>query len=262
MSHPELSLSEVIRRHEITEAGHRIMNPFSVAKLALLGEICTGGGGERLLDLACGKGELLCSWARAHGITGVGVDLSQRFLADARARAAELGVSERVRFEHGDAATFDPGPVPFDIVSCIGATWIGGGLLGTLELMRRRVVPDGLLLVGEPFWRQHPADGDLLGGPDDFADLVGTVRRCESTGDEVVEMVLADPSDWDRLEASQWFTAERWARNHPDRSEVEALRSDQRRWRDAYLSYGRERWGWGVFVVRVAAGGAAAPDRG
>lgn len=84
-------------------------------------------------DLACGKGELLCRWAAEFGTGGVGVDLSEVFLAAARDRADELGVADRVRFEHGDAGAFAAEPGAYDIVSCIGATWIGGGLAGTLD---------------------------------------------------------------------------------------------------------------------------------
>ena len=67
----------VFRYHEISEAGHRVLNPFTEAKLALVGELCRLRSGDRLLDLACGKAELLATWAHRYGITGTGVDLSE-----------------------------------------------------------------------------------------------------------------------------------------------------------------------------------------
>lgn len=57
----------------------------------------------RVLDLASGSGEMLCTWARDHGVTGSGVDISTVFTEQARARADELGVADRVNFIHGDA---------------------------------------------------------------------------------------------------------------------------------------------------------------
>ncbi len=51
-----------LRHHEIAEANHRILDPFTDEKLRLLGEIAGVGQGTRVLDLACGKGELLCRW--------------------------------------------------------------------------------------------------------------------------------------------------------------------------------------------------------
>ena len=57
----------VFRYHEISESSHRIMNPLSVDKLRLLGDVCRIAKGTRLLDLACGKGEMLCLFARDLG---------------------------------------------------------------------------------------------------------------------------------------------------------------------------------------------------
>ena len=88
----------VFRYHEISESSHRIMNPLSVDKLRLLGDVCRIAKGTRLLDLACGKGEMLCLFARDLGASGVGVDIHAPHLADARARATELGVDRAVTF--------------------------------------------------------------------------------------------------------------------------------------------------------------------
>ena len=58
-----------------------------MAKLAALGEALQLAPGTRLLDLASGSGEMLCTWARDHGITGTGVDISTVFTEQARSRA-------------------------------------------------------------------------------------------------------------------------------------------------------------------------------
>ena len=71
---------DVLRQHEIAKAGHRILNPFTDEKLELLGELCRWRRDMRLLDLASGKGEMLCTWARRHGIQGLGVDISEVFV--------------------------------------------------------------------------------------------------------------------------------------------------------------------------------------
>ena len=190
----------VFRYHEISESSHRIMNPLSVDKLLLLGDICRVGKLTRLLDLACGKGELLCLFARDLGASGVGIDMHAPFLADARARATELGVERAVTFVEGDAGNPPELGGRFDIVSCIGATWIGDGLSGTLELMGRWVVPSGWLLVGEAYWAEPPPPHvkQKHETGQGFADLAGTLDRFEVAGVDLVEMVLASPEDWDR----------------------------------------------------------------
>ena len=142
--------------HEISETNHRILNPLSDEKLMLIGELCRLQPGMTQLDLCCGKGEMLCRWAQRFGISGVGVDISEVFLTAARQRAAELGVLEQLMLVQGDAARYQPNQ-RFDVVSCIGATWIGNGLVGTLDLMKRALAPGGLLLVGEPYWIDPPS---------------------------------------------------------------------------------------------------------
>ena len=92
---------DVLRQHEIAEAGHRILNPFTDEKLELLGQLCRWRRDMRLLDLCSGKGEMLCTWAQRHGIRGLGVDISEVFVPAARDRAAHLGVADRVRVRAG-----------------------------------------------------------------------------------------------------------------------------------------------------------------
>jgi hypothetical protein len=79
-----------LRFHEIAESRHRILNPFTAEKLSLLGRICVGERSVRVLDLCCGKAEMLCTWAVDHDVSGVGVDISDVFLEAAQA-PAELG---------------------------------------------------------------------------------------------------------------------------------------------------------------------------
>ncbi|MFI6485471.1 SAM-dependent methyltransferase [Nonomuraea sp. NPDC050663] len=240
-----------LRFHEIAEAGHRILNPFTEEKLRLLGEICRIAPGTRQLDLACGKGELLSTWAMAYGLRGVGVDISRVFLEAAGKRAVELGVEDEVSYVYGDASAYEAEEDSFDIVSCIGATWIGGGLTGTLELIRKPLKQSGLALVGEPYWISPPPKGK---GEEfsEFASLAVTADRFEAAGFELVEMVLADQDSWDRYVASQWMTLSDWIRDNPDDEEIEQVKEFLANSRRPYLEWQREHLGWGVFVARPA----------
>jgi SAM-dependent methyltransferase len=244
-----------LRFHEISEQNHRILNPFTSEQLELLGTICGLRPGMQQLDLCSGKGEMLCRWAAGAGITGTGVDISPVFLAAARERARELGVEERVTFVHADAATYPIPPAAFDIVSCIGATWIGNGLVGTLQKMRPGLRDrDSLLLVGEPYWNDPPPDAAYAaivdGDRDVFASLAGTLERFEALGLELVEMVLADPHGWDRYAAAQWRTVSDWLRANPAAPDAAEIRAIHERSRREYVAYTRRYLGWGVFVLR------------
>ncbi|MBE0704294.1 MAG: class I SAM-dependent methyltransferase, partial [Afipia sp.] len=83
---------DIPRIFTISESAHRIHNPFTAEKLATLGAALRMEPGTRILDLGSGSGEMLCTWARDHGIYGTGIDLSPLFTQQARQRAEELGV--------------------------------------------------------------------------------------------------------------------------------------------------------------------------
>jgi len=73
----------------------------------------------------------------------------------------------------------------------------------------------------------------------------------EGTGSEVIEMVLSDTDDWDRYQASQWRNVSDWLVANPDDPQADEFRLINQTWKQAYLDYGRRRWGWGVFVLRA-----------
>lgn len=245
-----------LRFHELAEADHRILNPLSEEKMMFLAEICKIHEATRILDLACGKGEMLCRWAEKYGIAGVGVDLSEVFLEAARLRAKELNVWSKLNFVQGDAAEYPQDFHEFNIVSCIGATWIGGGLVGTLRLMLRALKPDGFLLVGEPYWVETPpreAYAAYNFREDEYLTLDGTLDRFSGEKLELVEMLISTPDDWDRYEAGQWLTLNTWLAQNPDDPDAPAIYEWMARNRRAYLQYGRRYFGWGVFVLRTSA---------
>lgn len=243
-----------LRFHEIAETNHRILNPFTNDKLMLLGEICQLDEETHQLDLACGKAEMLCRWSQEWGIRGTGIDISSVFLSAARARALELGVAERLAFIEGDAARYEPQEGAYDVVSCIGATWIGDGLVGTIQKMQPALKEDGLLLVGEPYWIKPPSGAQLerMGMEEnEYTTLVGTLERIESTGMELVEMVLANQDSWDRYVAAHWLTVDTWLRENPNDPDAKALRSWITGDKHRYLEFERDCLGWGVFVARM-----------
>ncbi|GAB2598693.1 hypothetical protein Aab01nite_74810 [Paractinoplanes abujensis] len=210
--------------------------------------------GATLLDLACGTGEMLCTWSRDHGVTGTGVDISTNHIERARARAVELGVAGNVTFVHGDAAGFVAAE-KVDVAACIGATWIGQGVAGTVELLGRSLRPGGLMLIGEPFWREDPPDEAAVRGShaeqrSDFADLPGLVGSFGELGWDLVEMVLADEDSWDRYVAAQWLTVRTWLDENPGDELAARFREELDTAPLNHVRYGRRYLGWGVFALK------------
>ncbi|MBW7926075.1 MAG: class I SAM-dependent methyltransferase [Burkholderiaceae bacterium] len=237
----------------IAESAHRIHNPITPEKLATLGAALRLESGARVLDLGSGSGEMLCTWARDHGVVGIGIDMSRLFTEQAKLRAVELGVADRVEFIHGDAAGYVSGE-KVDVAACVGATWIGGGFVGTIELLARSLRTGGIILVGEPYWRQLPpteevAKGCLADSNSDFLPLPELLASFGRLGYDVVEMVLADQDSWDRYEAAKWLTMRRWLDANPDDEFAKEVRARLSSEPGRYAAYTREYLGWGVFAL-------------
>ncbi len=90
--------------------------------------------GTRLLDVACGSGQIAIPAARA-GMRATGVDIASNSIAQARARAQAEGLE--AQFDEGDAEDLPYEEASFDVaVSLIGAMFAPQPDLVAAELVR------------------------------------------------------------------------------------------------------------------------------
>ena len=209
--------------YAITHADHVVCNPTSPERLDELIELLDLPEGATVWEAASGKGELLIRLALRFGARGVGVDRSPFEVAVAVERAAVRAPGADLRFIEGDAGDHEPPPGQADLAVCLGASWIWGGLDGTLGALARVARPGGLVLVGEPFWKRQPELPYLeaAGIPANLcSDLHGNVAIGEAQGLVLLYVMPSRDDEWDRYEALQWRAAERYAVTHPDDPDV------------------------------------------
>ncbi len=240
--------------YDITHRKHILCNPMSVEKLKELLALLRLKPGARVLDIATGKGEFIIRLAEQYGIEGIGVDLSPYYVSDAKAKHKERIPDAQLKFLEMDGADYEPEkPESFDLVACIGASWIYGGHRGTIKALKEMAARGSWIVVGEPYWRQEPpaeyleALGEELGN---YGTHYENVEVGQEFGLEMVYTLVSNQDDWDMYEGLQWYAAQEWASEHPDDPDLEEVLKRVRANKEAYLRWGREALGWAIYVFR------------
>ena len=162
---------------DITHHDHIVCNPMSLDKIDELIGLLRLKPGARVVEIACGKGEVLVRLAERYGICGVGVDISPFCIADARKKQQERVPQADLEFIEMDGAQYRPkSPESFDLALCLGASWIFQGHQGTLVALEKMAIPGGLIVVGEPYWLKEPLTS--------FANHTGTIRASSSSRED------------------------------------------------------------------------------
>jgi SAM-dependent methyltransferase len=239
---------------DITHREHVICNPTSVEKIDELIALLRLKPGAKVLDIATGKGEFIIRLAERYKIEGIGVEISPYHVSDAKKMIKERVPDARLTFLEMDGADFKPEkPESFDVVSCLGASWIYGGHKGTLKALKEMAAPGSRVVVGEPYWLQEPA-AEYLEAIGLERGMIGTHyengRAGQDLGLELVYTLASSPDDWDRYEGLQWYAATAWAGEHPEDPDVGEVLKRASGDRANYLRWGRDTIGWSIYMFK------------
>ena len=232
-----------------------LCNPLSSASVDLVIDALYLPPGARVLDLGCGKGEILIRvLERWPGASGVGVDWSPSFVATAKEQAAERLPDAAAEFREEDAVRSEAPPGTLDLCIAVGSTWLVGDLDTALGTFRTWLKPGGLALVGEGYWRRPPSSLylDLLGAvEDDYTTHEGNTNTGISLGFEPLFACATTVAEWDRYEWTYFSNIERWARDEPEDPERDQILERARLGRERYIEGGRDMLGFGLYLFRA-----------
>ena len=245
---------ELWKFFDITHREHVFCNPMSVEKFEELIALLRLEPEDRVLEIATGKGEFIIRLAEQYDIEGIGVDISPYCVSDAKKKHQQRIPDAQLSFVEMDGADYEPkARESFNLVACIGASWIYGGHRGTLKALNEMAAPGGWVIVGEPYWRREPT-AEHLEAIGQKRNAYGTHYENMKVGQEfglkLVYTLVSNQDDWDRYEGLQWYAADEWASKNPDDSDVEEVLKRVRENRENYLKWGRETFGWAIYMFK------------
>jgi SAM-dependent methyltransferase len=216
------------RASAIAHGDLRFYNPLSEGSVDALVDLVGLSDSDRVLDVGCGRGELLIRIAERTGAGGLGVDASEKQISVAREQAEERAPDGRLAFEARDARAMVAPAEGFALAACIGSTHALGGLESTIDRLAELLRPGGYLVIGEGYWQRDPSREalSLLGASaGELTPLSGLLAAGEPRSLSLVYLATASDEDWHRYEWTYVFNLDRYIREHPHEDGLGELRS-------------------------------------
>jgi SAM-dependent methyltransferase len=107
------------------------------------------GAGDRMLDIGSGDGTSVLLAAGEHGCRGVGVEYGDGAVAEARHRAEEQGLADRLEFVPGDAGSLPFADAEFDVVLSECSLCVFSDKARAVAEMGRVLAPGGRLALSD-----------------------------------------------------------------------------------------------------------------
>ena len=240
----------------IAHASHRILGPLATETveraLTRAAEMREGSSGL-ILDVGCGKGELLLRALQLLGGEALGVEPNSAFAAAARERACELGLAAHVTIEERRWQDLPAPPTGVALAICTGSTHAFGSFGDALQVLERVVVPHSLALVGPAYWKREPAAEYLasLGATrEDQDDWDGTLARVEAAGWRVRHAHASTREEWEDYERAYAANVHAWCAAHAADPDAPAFAERIARWSALVERHGLDTMGYALLLLQ------------
>jgi SAM-dependent methyltransferase len=236
----------------IAHTDHLFCSPVGEEKVDRIIRLMELPHGARVLDLGCGKGELLLRVVERYQGHGIGVDHSPAFLHAARRHAAKRGLITHTDFHDEAIESFEAAPHTFDLVTNLGAI-PAHGFEPMIDRMVSLTKPGGLLLVGHGFWKKDPTQAYLqeLGATrEELGTHEENVATLQKKGLRFLYASVSNDDDWDHYEGLYNRAVMRFVTSHPNDPERVEFTARINDWHETYLKWGRATLGFGMYLLQ------------
>ena len=240
----------------IAHASHRILGPLADATVERALTRSTGlleAPCDLVLDIGCGKGELLLRAQQHLGGDALGIEPNPAFAAAARERARELGLAARVTVEERRWQDLPHPPTGAALAICTGSLQAFGSFHEALRALRDVVVPRGLALVAPGYWKREPAAEYLTalessrGEQDDWG---GTLARAEAAGWRVRHAHASTREEWEAYERAYAANVRAWCAEHAEDPDGPAFMERIERWSALVERHGLDTMGYALLLLQ------------
>ncbi len=209
--------------------------------------------GDPVIDMGCGKAELLIRLAEHCQVKAIGVDPSEQLIQDAHEAFHTRAPGIDIRFEQSPLPEYDAGSEQYQVVMCVNASQMYGGYDNALVALYEMVCPGGMLLMGQFYWADTPSDAQKIAVNAAHYDYANTIQRGIEQGLLPVYVSSSDTCSLDRYHWLKTYAIEQHTAQHMNAPDTANLLEHARSQRDLYMTGLRDVLGFGLFLFKKPA---------
>lgn len=209
----------------------------------------------KVIDVGCGEGGFISRIHRKYSADCLGIDIDSSCIKLADQNAQQYASGDKLQFLLADVRDLQFECSRFDLAICIGSSHaFDEGEMAyakTLEQMKVWVKPNGIILVGESYWKKPPEPEYLnfIGDPVGiYNSHEKNIQQAGYAGLIPMYATASNQDEWDHFEWCFRMEAEHKALAEPENEMAQKKLIKIREWNQYYQKFGRATMGFGFYL--------------